>query len=163
MEHQKANIISVQNDLRILHRVDSTIPLVNPDGIYDDTTKQAVRAFQQKYGLPVTGEVDLETFERLQLAADVIREANAAPKPVTVFEKGELPLSQGHYSGEVYLLQALINALALRYQNLSMVDVTGEYDKKTAEQIRNLQQILGLQQTGVLDKALWDQIAMIWK
>ncbi len=163
MEHTKANILSLQKDLRVIHDADADIPLVNPDGIYDEQTQTAVKAFQQKFGLPVTGEVDYATFALMQITADAIRKENAAPERITVFEQGQLPLAQGHYSGEVYLLQALINALALRHSNLKKVDVTGEYDLKTAEQIRNLQDILGLPQTGVLDKALWDKIALIWK
>ncbi len=163
MENEKANILSVQQDLRVLHTVHPEIPLVNPDGIYDQVTEDAVKVFQRLYALPVTGEVDHETFSRLVGQTDAVREARSDPKLLKVFDREELPLSPGHYSGEVYLLQALINALALRYEDLSKVDVTGEYDQKTAKQIRNLQNLLGLPPTGVMDKALWDRLSVIWK
>ncbi|MBD1903638.1 peptidoglycan-binding domain-containing protein [Coleofasciculus sp. FACHB-125] len=37
-----------------------------PDGIFGDRTEKAVRAFQQKYGLSVDGEVGDETWAKLQ-------------------------------------------------------------------------------------------------
>lgn len=154
---------TVQRYLRTLHTVDPAIPLINPDGIYGPETTEAAKAFQQKNDLPVTGNVDFETWELLREQAAFVDELLAMPKALNVFGKGELPLTPGTYSGEVYLLQALLNALALRYQNLERVDVTGVYDAKTQKQISALQGILSLEQTGILDKALWDKMAAIWK
>lgn len=47
--------------LDISYRIPS-FPRITIDGIYGEETKNAVRYFQELYGLPVTGIVDLLTF-----------------------------------------------------------------------------------------------------
>ena len=41
------------------------IPAPNPDGIYGSATENAVRAFQQRFYLPVTGVIDIRTWEQI--------------------------------------------------------------------------------------------------
>lgn len=41
------------------------IPAPNPDGIYGSATEEAVRAFQQRFYLPVTGVIDVRTWEQI--------------------------------------------------------------------------------------------------
>ena len=38
---------------------------VSIDGIYDERTRSAIRALQKRYGLPVTGIVDKQTYSLL--------------------------------------------------------------------------------------------------
>ena len=163
MGNLRENILAIQRYLRTLHLVDPRIPLINVDGIYDKETETAVLAFQQKNGLPETGEVDFATWEMLRNEAEISAKLLRAPSSLLIFDVGDLPLQPGRYSGEVYLLQALINALSLRYDNISRIDVTGEYDVPTAAQVARLQQILGLEETGILDLLLWEKLTALWK
>lgn len=157
------NIKTLQQYLRTLHLVDPSIPLVNIDGIYDANTEAAVLEFQRQNGLPETGETDFTTWEALRTAAMTAQKLLEAPRSLLVFDKGELPLKPGMYAGEIYLLQALLNALAIRYENLERVDITGRYDAKTMQQIGNLQRIFGMKENGILDQPLWEKITRIWK
>lgn len=159
----EGNVAEVQRYLRTIYLVDPQIPLVNVDGIYGSETEAAVAAFQRKNALPATGEVDFATWEALKTAADIAARLLEKPRSLNLFDAGELPLQIGSYSGEVYLLQALINALSLRYDNIHRIDVTGTYDPPTAAQIASLQQIFGLEETGILDVGLWEKIAALWK
>ena len=56
-----------QRYLRALHfdAAAPEIPLINPDGIYGAETRDAVREFQRTHGLPVTGEIDYQTWTAL--------------------------------------------------------------------------------------------------
>lgn len=43
----------------------SEIPALTPDGIYGAATEEAVRAFQRRFYLPVTGVIDIRTWEQI--------------------------------------------------------------------------------------------------
>ncbi len=53
-----------------------------PDGIYGPRTQQGVRQFQQREGLPQTGQADQTTFQRLQAARnrDAFEPASTGPQ-----------------------------------------------------------------------------------
>lgn len=60
--------------LEISYQIEE-IPHVVIDGFYESETIDAVRIFQRQEGLPVTGEVDRVTYERLYLAyTDAIKQ-----------------------------------------------------------------------------------------
>ena len=58
-------IRSLQTMLRTLAHADETLLKLVPDGIYGPNTVQAVREFQRQNGLPVTGETDNTTWNKL--------------------------------------------------------------------------------------------------
>ena len=41
------------------------IPALGADGIYGAATEEAVRAFQRRFYLPVTGVIDIRTWEQI--------------------------------------------------------------------------------------------------
>ena len=55
-------IRSLQTMLRVIAEDDPRLPDLVPDGIYGQTTMQAVTAFQRLYGLPITGIADQNTW-----------------------------------------------------------------------------------------------------
>lgn len=55
----------VQEELDYLSRLIYEIPALATDGIYGIRTQEAVRAFQELFNLPVTGEIDRATWEKL--------------------------------------------------------------------------------------------------
>lgn len=60
-----APIRSLQTMLRAIGRINTSIPMVIPSGIYSQDTVRAVSVFQREYGLPVTGVVNLGTWNRV--------------------------------------------------------------------------------------------------
>ena len=55
-------VVAVQTELRRRGFFNS-----KPTGVLDRTTREAIRACQNEYGLKVTGQIDRETYERLGL------------------------------------------------------------------------------------------------
>ena len=55
----------LQEQLDAIAAVYSAIPRVTPDGIYGPGTEEAVRAFQNIFGLPQTGAVDFATWYKI--------------------------------------------------------------------------------------------------
>ena len=56
---------NLQNMLRNISLYYNNIPIIAVDGIYGPSTTNAVTEFQRVYSLPVTGEVDIITFEEI--------------------------------------------------------------------------------------------------
>ena len=56
----------IQEQLNGISEAYPAITSVNPDGIYGEETKEAVREFQSVFGLPETGVVDYPTWYKIQ-------------------------------------------------------------------------------------------------
>lgn len=55
----------LQEQLLEISKVYTTIPPLTPTGYYDEATAEAVRAFQNIFGLPQTGVVDFATWYKI--------------------------------------------------------------------------------------------------
>lgn len=65
------NIFEAETFLRANHRLEGGT-LVNPDGIFEENTEEAVLLFQRQNGLPQTGVIDFTTWTLLVETADAI-------------------------------------------------------------------------------------------
>ena len=63
---------NLQNMLRNISLYYDNIPIIAVDGIFGSSTTNAVREFQRVYKLPVTGEVDIITFEEIVRITNII-------------------------------------------------------------------------------------------
>lgn len=59
------NVRQIQQQLNTVADVYSAIPKIPVDGVYGQSTANAVQAFQRVFGLPSTGVVDLPTWYRI--------------------------------------------------------------------------------------------------
>ena len=120
-----------------------------------------MRAFQQKVGLPVTGRVDLATWEALFAAYTASLEQRREPERIAHFPK--IPESYTVEMGEtqflVSIIQNALQELSGVYDQLGEVPQTGAYDEQTASAVREFQNIHGLPQTGAVDRTTWNAIA----
>ena len=55
----------MQEQLDRISQTYPALPSVTPDGIYGESTRQAVEAFQRVFNLPVTGVVDYPTWYKI--------------------------------------------------------------------------------------------------
>lgn len=68
-------MLELQSYLRANHRLEGGV-LINPDGIFDSATEEAVRLFQRQNNLPITGIVDFETWTMLAETAEALCREN---------------------------------------------------------------------------------------
>ncbi len=59
------SVRQIQEQLNAISAVYTVIPTVAADGAYGPQTAEAVRIFQQTFGLPATGIVDFPTWYRI--------------------------------------------------------------------------------------------------
>ena len=67
----RQNVLELQSFLRANHLLEGGI-IINPDGIFDSATTEAVKLFQQQNGLEITGAVNYPTWELLARNAELL-------------------------------------------------------------------------------------------
>lgn len=152
----------IQEKLRALSLSEGRLPEIAVDGVYGPLTSLAVSAFQQQEGLSVTGDVDSETWKRLNDRYLATLYAQKPPERVAALSCN-FRLREGETGDDVYLLQTMLNFIGEnRFYNIGRVDKNGIYDQKTAAAVREYQRSAGLSMTGDTDKQTWDAIAALY-
>ena len=158
---KKRAIMQVQKWLRALARVGFPLPLVVPDGIYTDTTREAVSVFQGLSGLATTGTVDYVTWLALRDDYNKAVASAESSRPIYPFEyeQNYNEVTVGEETTLVYMIQAMLAELVSVYTTLALQEISGVYDSNTAENVKKLQQVWLLPPTGSVDKETWNRLA----
>ncbi len=141
-----------------------TIPPVAVDGIFGSATRQAVEAFQQTYGLPVTGIVDTVTWNRLfdayrgQLASLPGGYFTEATRPYPGFQ-----LRIGSSGEEVEALQEYLNFISDTYTSIPKLTVDGDFGASTAAAVRAYQTLFGITPSGIVSSVTWNAITETYR
>ena len=80
----------IEEILGLLYQIalrDSRIPIVLPQKEFTEEAALAVRAFQEAYGLPVTGEIDGDTWDSI---VQTSRELTETAAPLVLFQRRSL-------------------------------------------------------------------------
>ncbi|WP_242965897.1 peptidoglycan-binding protein [Pygmaiobacter massiliensis] len=158
-EGMSGDVVSfVQQMLDLADDYYDSIPETDNSGYYGPDTTLAVKAFQQLFALPITGEVDTETWNTM---VQVYKE-------LLVASGGELSVAAGSYPGyvlgygsagpAVLELQYYIESIAERYCAIDFLDEDGWFGPQTEQVVIDFQQAFGLPVTGVVDEATWEVI-----
>lgn len=152
IDTEKEATRQVQTYLLELSHADGSLPRITVDGIYGKETAEAVRAFQGKWGLAVTGEVDDATFILLFEKFETAREERLGESeliPAIVF-----PLQIGDSGSHVRILQSTLDEVLGTH-----IPKDGFFGKATEDGVRTLQKRYGLPLNGTVTRSLWGRIA----
>lgn len=146
--------------LQYIAQYDPTVPAPEISGVYDEATEAAVRAFQEEYGLPPTGIIDRDTFDKLYGAYRGI----IASLPPELFENGARPfpgtaLVIGSEGEDVRDFQTYLYALRNVYPILPDFTVNGIYDEATEAAVRVFQDLFDIPGEGVVGVVTWTTVA----
>lgn len=161
-KEQKAHIKEAQYYLNAVSRLNPHIPTVIPDGIYNDETKAAVKAFQAEYGLPVTGEIDADTWEQLYDAYLAAEAHFAVIEPILPFQSRGKTIKSGDAGYPIYIIQVMLNTIAQFYDNFEAVEINGIHDAETIRAIKQVQIISGVEPSGNIDRETWEKLARVY-
>lgn len=151
-----ANVYELQSYLRYISGYMKGISRLNPDGIYGPETANAVKIFQQRSGLPQTGEADYETWTRIVETYDELKRQHELPHMVSVYPLDVPHLKEGDAFDEIYVLQIMLRRLARIFKNISMPNLTGVYDEKTSKAVRDFSRLYGKESVNTVDRELWN-------
>lgn len=151
---------SLQTMLRILAEDDAALSPVIPDGIYGSQTRNAVSAFQRKYGIPMTGVTDRRTWERIVAEQTPALVRLGPAEPLRLILNPNQVLRRGERHPYLYLVQSMLVALGQIYGSITAPTITGVLDEATADALTSFQYLSALPQTGELDKITWKHLAL---
>lgn len=164
-EYLKFNspIHNLQVFLRSISNEYNSIPSVIPDGVYGNSTKEAVAAFQKEFSLNQTGETDNSTWDRIvNVYMDIDREKSNSRR-VRIYPEHGLRPENNSYTPTVYIIQTMILALSERFDNIPEPSVNGVIDTPTANSIKSIQIASGLNPDGNITKLFWDYLSAIYE
>lgn len=156
LTNKRTRVENLQRMLRYLSFAnDEPRYRVNVSGIYDEATEGAVRLIQREHRVPVTGVVDLATWNA------VLGEYLAAAD-----EGGEILLRitvptgtvAGERSENTAILQILLDSLGGTY-GFDPVPLTGIYDEATEAAVRIFRRALGIPEEGGAERVVWRRLA----
>lgn len=135
------------------------LPPIPINGFFDELTRDAVFAFQNEYGLPVTGEVDLNTYYNIErqyrnAVADLpanYQSAIGEPYP------GRF-LVEGDRGEEVRVIQGYINRIGRTDPAVPEITVDGIFGPQTKRAVIAIQAQLGVEQNGAVGPVEWVEI-----
>lgn len=135
------------------------LPIVAVDGSYDEGTRNAVKAFQSRYGLEPTGIVDYTTWNMLRDVHAVFSEEKGAALPIRPFlDDPGFALRLGMRGDLVYIVQIILNTVNIHY-DAPLVALNGLFNQSTSDAIKRFQKLNRLDESGVLDKQTWNRLA----
>lgn len=157
-------VATMQYYLAVIAYFDPLIPPVKIDGTFDQNTKDAVLAFQTKYGLEPTGEVDRETWNKI---TEVYKTTSEVLKSQYITASEEIypgrVLTMGIQGEDVSTLQRLLQRVSDNDPSIPRVEVTGTFDDATANAIRQIQSQNSLPMSGAVGALTWNTIVNLSK
>ena len=150
---------SLQTMLRVIFSAQNDIPILIPDGIYGASTMEAVSAIQRQEGLPVTGIVNQETWERIYKRYDISITESSSAEPIEILlEPGQI-IRKDEYSPYVYLAQSILTQLSQDHPTITKPTHNGVLDQETSASLLAFQKLSNLKPTGELDRLTWKHMA----
>ncbi len=158
------------NDVRFLqiylNRISGSYPAIpkipQADGNFGRATEDAVRRFQEVFGLEPTGEVNASTWYRITYIYTSVKHiADLDSEGVTIDEITPVypeQLGIGMSGNEVEVLQYYLAVVGAYYEAVAPVEVTGYFGEQTERSLKSFQRVFGLPQTGIADRATWNDL-----
>lgn len=157
------SVVVVQVELNRISRNYPAIPkLASVDGIYGSRTEEAVRRFQEIFGLTADGIVGKATWYALvRLYTSVTSLSELRSQGQQFYNVSwEYPnsLNEGDTGDKVRHLQYMLSVLSAYIQEIPPVNVDGIFGPATASAVIAAQRWFGLPETGQVDAQTWDAI-----
>ncbi len=155
---------------RKLNRISANfpgIPKIYPvDGFFGESTLEAVKKFQEVFGLTPDGIVGRATWYKIQFIYNGVKklfELNSEGLRLqdinTSFGDS---LKEGDSGEGVLALQYYLSYISLFVPTVSSVAYDGDFGPGTSQAVRSFQKTYGLAETGIVDRLTWDNIENVY-
>ncbi len=129
------------------------VPRDNINGIFDDSTRAAVRAFQNYIGLTPTGTINKATWDAIVNTYYMLPPAENGLK-----EYPGTPVRRGMSGEDVLYIQRLLNAISAYETSIPMVEEDGVFGPATENAVMAFQRYASLQPDGVVGQLTWNAL-----
>ena len=155
-------IQSLQHMLNHLARTYHNLKRLGESGIFDEATLEAVMVFQRDFGLPVTGVVDQATWDAITAAYYLNLFQTGSPPSLQVLLSGNVSVPEGGAAPAISVIQILLSELADLFSNFEPATPDGMNRNATTRNLRRIQALAALPQSGALDRGTWAIIASLF-
>ena len=136
------------------------IPAV--DGFFGPETTDAVTEFQKVFGLQPDGIIGKSTWYKIQYVYNAVKKLYEVNSEGLTYS--ELPtrypgsLEIGASGSGVLILQYYLEYFSLFVPTVQPVNPDGSFGEQTRNAVISFQKTYGLEQTGIVDRAVWNSI-----
>ena len=153
-------VLEIQRDLRRIKKNYPAIPNIsNTLGIYDEETENAVKKFQEIFGLPVTGIVNKSTWYKIKYVYTSVKKlSNLYSEGISESEATFLytdELNYGDTGIEVEYVHYFLDALAFLDNDIPRLPLNSIYNNNTITMVKAFQQKYNLPVTGIFTYSDW--------
>ena len=144
--------------------LDKDIPRLQLNSIYNNNTITMVKAFQQKYNLPVTGIFTYSDWLVLQNAYNTI--LKSFPKEYQDYVNELYPdyfLTRGMTGSDIKRFQRFLLKICQFDHSIPGVRVNGVFDELTENSVKKLQNDYGFDINGIVGPLLWKKVVELSK
>ena len=161
------DVAVIQNRLNRIAENYPAIPHIYPvNAVFDKSTEDAVRAFQQIFGLTVDGVVGKETWYQIQNIYNAVKRLNDLDaEGITAAEvQNTLPavLREGSTGTGVRVLQYILSMLSAFDPMFDAVAIDGIFGPNTRQAVETYQRIAGLSVDGVVGEDTWNSLKLAY-
>lgn len=141
----------LQYFLKFISLFDAAVYPIEIDGIFGPATEQSVISFQREYGLPQTGIVDTQTWERIYETYQTMLESlpQGYFSGATVPYAGS-PLEVGSRGEDVERVQDYLNFISDTYTQIPKITVDGVFGPATRAAVIAYQNLFGIEPSGIV-------------
>ncbi len=157
----------IQSELNRIGNNYPAIPKIVPaNGIYGESTVEAVKTFQGIFGLPETGVVNKATWYQIKYIFTAVKglsELNG--EGLTREEIDNLyptELRRGSYGLGVRSLSYYLNTISYFNPEIPTVNSGGVFNEAVEEQVKAFERFYGLNPDGIVDFRTWQLISKIY-
>lgn len=157
---QGIGVKTIQYYLNILAYFNPSLSAPPLDSVYGPSTTNAVRVFQQYYGLPVTGVVNTATWNVLnRIYSETVE---FLPEGYSGDFAKLYPgyfLTEGMSGENVRDLQTYLSLIGQNLDTIPIIPVTGYFGPQTREAVTAFQNAFGITPNGAVGPVTWNTIA----
>lgn len=154
----------VQYFLSVIGVFNPEFPQVQVTNVYDAATERAIIELQTRNGLPVTGEVDIATwnllYDQFRGITFILPELQ---NTIPIVPYNGVVLSRGSSGERVELLQQYLNAISEVYTDVPSVDVIGIFGPQTYNSVFEFQGLFALEQDGIVGADTWQMLLDVYE
>ncbi|MBQ7907525.1 MAG: peptidoglycan-binding protein [Clostridia bacterium] len=157
------SVQQIQIRLNRISKNFSLIPKIYPvNGIFDRSTEDAVRAYQEAFSLVPDGIVGKDTWYSIQRTYNAVKRLNdLASEGLSLEEVSGIfnsILEEGDSGAEVFELQYLLNLISEYNNVLEAPAIDGVFGAATRRGVESFQRAYGLDVNGRVNIPVWDRL-----
>ncbi len=144
--------------------LDPNIPRLQTNSIYNNNSVTMVKAFQEKYGLPITGVFTYSDWKVLRnVYQDVLKTISSENQNYIDELYPDYFLEKGITGDDVLRFQRFLLAICRYDHSIPGVRVNGIFDDLTEQSVKKLQKDYGFDVNGIVGPLLWRKVVELSK